>query len=156
MIIATLGGMRIPKVPPAAREPKTNLALYPRFFCSGTATVAMVAAVATLEPLIDANNAQARMFECKRPPGSLPTRDEKPSYRRLFNPARIIISPINTNNGTADRIKEFVAFQASKDTSRTLPCEKNRSAITPVVPSAMEINVPLPSKINKMIPISKP
>jgi hypothetical protein len=37
---------------------------------SGTATVPMVAAVATLDPEVAAKSEQAPMFECIRPPGS--------------------------------------------------------------------------------------
>ena len=70
MIMAMLGGMRMPSVPPAAREPRTIFSLYCCFWNAGNATVPIVAPVATLEPEIDANTAQLAMLVCRSPPGS--------------------------------------------------------------------------------------
>ena len=65
-----LGGMSIPKVPPAASEPRVSLVSYPRLANAGTATVPIVEAVAGLEPQIAANSAQLPIFACSRPPGA--------------------------------------------------------------------------------------
>ena len=54
-IIALLGGIRIPRVPPAARRPRDNLLSYSYRLSSGRATSPMMAAVATLEPEIAQN-----------------------------------------------------------------------------------------------------
>ena len=64
------GGIRMPSVPPAAMVPRNSGSSYLRFWISGSATVPIVAAVATLEPEVAANMAQAPMLACIRPPGS--------------------------------------------------------------------------------------
>ena len=46
MIMTTLGGMREPKVPPAARQPVATVSLYLYFLISGKATVVIARAVA--------------------------------------------------------------------------------------------------------------
>jgi len=50
-----LGGMRIPKVPPAAMVPEANLSLYRNFFISGRATVPNVTTAVELEPVMAAS-----------------------------------------------------------------------------------------------------
>jgi hypothetical protein len=50
------GGIRMPSVPPAASEPRKMRWLYRFFSIRLTATVPMVAAVATLEPQVAANS----------------------------------------------------------------------------------------------------
>ena len=72
----------MPKVPPAASEPADNFALYPRFLSCGYATLPIVAAVATLDPLIAANIAHEAMLVCSKPPGIGATSLAKPTYVR--------------------------------------------------------------------------
>ena len=64
----TLGGIRMPSVPPAATEPVASLGSYPILRICGSATVVMVAAVAMLEPLMAAKPAQAATVAMASPP----------------------------------------------------------------------------------------
>ncbi len=69
MTIGMLGGMRIPRHPPAAREPKRVGSSYPRDLISGMATVPIAMAVAVEEPEMAAKMAHPTIFECNKPPG---------------------------------------------------------------------------------------
>ena len=60
----------MPSVPPAVIVPRNKRSLYLYFLTSPSETVPIVAAVATLDPEVAANKAQAAMLECIRPPGS--------------------------------------------------------------------------------------
>lgn len=72
-INTVLGGMMVPRVPPAAMEPVLNVSLYLYFRSSDKAMVPMVAAVADVEPEMEANPAQAKMVVEARPPRNRPT-----------------------------------------------------------------------------------
>ena len=78
MMKAMLGGMRGPRVPPAASEPVASFPSYLRCSSSGRATVPMAAAVATLEPDTAENRPQAAMLEWSRPPGMSWNQRERP------------------------------------------------------------------------------
>ena len=69
MIKTTLGGTRIPRLPPAATTPVARLSLYLYLRISGRVTAAMVAAVALVDPQMAENPAQAPMVEMAIPPG---------------------------------------------------------------------------------------
>ena len=69
MIIARLGGIRMPSVPPAASEPAARRGSYFWRCSSGSATPPIEAAVAMLEPLIEAKIAQPITFVCSSRPG---------------------------------------------------------------------------------------
>ena len=69
MIMGTEGGIRMPRVPPAAMEPMMSGRPYPRRSISGMAIIPMVAAVATLEPEIAAKIAHEKTLATARPPG---------------------------------------------------------------------------------------
>jgi hypothetical protein len=64
----TLGGMRIPRLPPAATTPVASSSRYLNLFISGRATVAMVAAVAFVEPQMAEKHAQAPTVAMASPP----------------------------------------------------------------------------------------
>jgi hypothetical protein len=64
----TEGGMRMPSVPPTASVPVESRFEYFSRFISGSATWLMVAAVATEEPQIEPNAAQATIAACATPP----------------------------------------------------------------------------------------
>ena len=82
----------------------------------------MVAAVATLEPEVAANMAQAAMLECIRPPGSHDTQCVSAAYIRSAMPERSSTSPSRMNSGMATRMKSVEADQAispiARDTGR--------------------------------------
>ena len=105
------GGIRIPSVPPAAIVPRNNRSLYPRFSISPIATVPIVAAVATDDPDVAANIAQAAMFECIKPPGSQGIHFTSAAYIRSAIPDRSRISPSNTKNGIATNRNAFAVAQ---------------------------------------------
>src|SRR5690625_274415 len=107
MIMLMLGGMSIPKVPPAATEPNTKRSLYFLAFIAGTATVPIVAAVATDEPEMAANRPHETILECSSPPGSGDSQYDSVRYMRSVTPARTKISPNNTNKGMQVRMKLF-------------------------------------------------
>jgi hypothetical protein len=87
---------------------------------SPIATVPMVAAVATLEPEVAANIAQAAMLECIRPPGSQGTHSTSALYMRSAVPERSRISPSSTKKGIATSRKLFdVAHAISPSASES-------------------------------------
>ena len=78
---------------------------------SPIATVPIVAAVATLEPDVAANIAQAAMFECISPPGSHGIHSTSALYIRSAMPERSSTSPSRTKNGIATSRKLFDVAQ---------------------------------------------
>jgi hypothetical protein len=70
MISPTLGGKRMPRVPPAASKPIVVTRLYPLFSISGNAIELIAAATATLEPVMAAKIPQKTMEATPMPPGS--------------------------------------------------------------------------------------
>ena len=98
-IMLTDGGIRMPSVPPAASVPSAPRIGYPRACSDGSATVPIVAAVATDEPEVAANSAHAPMLVCSRPPGSPPSHAESAVYMRSAMPERSSSSPSSTNSG---------------------------------------------------------
>ena len=58
----------MPRLPPAATVPVASASLYPSRFISGRVTEAMVAAVAFVEPQMEAKPAQAPTVAMARPP----------------------------------------------------------------------------------------
>ena len=85
----------------------------------GAATVPMVADVATLEPQVAANTAEAAMFECMRPPGSQLIHCTMQWYILSVMPDRMRISPMSTNRGMAIRIGSVLVFQMISPMART-------------------------------------
>ena len=73
-----LGGIKTPKVPPAAIHPVASLAEYPLFLISGIPIVPIAAHVAGLDPLRAAKIEQAPILETTRPPGNLHSHLSKP------------------------------------------------------------------------------
>ena len=97
----------------------------------------MVAAVATLEPEVAANIAQAAMFECISPPGSQGTQRTSALYMRSAMPERSRISPSSTKNGMATSRKLFdVAHATSPSASVSGSREYISDSASPRKPSA--------------------
>ena len=107
-----LGGIRMPRVPPAAKDPITNRSLYPRWRNEGRATLLIVAAVATLEPAQAANMAHEAMLLWIRPPGMNTSQRDRTLYIRSATPLRRTNSPIRMNSGIAIRMKLVLPSQA--------------------------------------------
>src|SRR5258708_20798472 len=95
------GGSRMPSVPAAASEPRQVFSSYPRFFSSGSATLAIVAQVAAEDPDTVPNTAQPRMLTCIRRPGSQPSHGERPSTISSDSRVRSRTSPLQTSTGAA-------------------------------------------------------
>ena len=87
------GGIRMPRVPPAASVPRNSGSLYLCLSISPIATTPIVAAVATLDPDTEPNSAQEPMLECIRPPGSHDSHCTRAAYMRSAVPLRSRISP---------------------------------------------------------------
>jgi hypothetical protein len=66
----------------------------------GSATVEIVAAVATDEPETAENSAEAATFVCRRPPGSGLSQSVSERYMRSVAPQRTRISPSMMNSGS--------------------------------------------------------
>ena len=64
-----LGGIRIPRVPPAAMQPVAKASEYFNFCISGRAMVPNMAAVASEDPEMAAKQAQAPTVAMDSPPG---------------------------------------------------------------------------------------
>ena len=71
----TLGGIRIPSVPPAAIDAVARVSAYPYCRIGGSATFDMVAAVASDEPHIALKPPQATMVAIERPPRLCPKKE---------------------------------------------------------------------------------
>lgn len=69
----TLGGISMPRLPPAATAPQPSSMLYLYRFISGRATEAIVAAVAGPDPQIAPKAVQAPTVAMARPPGRAPS-----------------------------------------------------------------------------------
>ena len=68
-IMAMLGGIKIPRVPPAAVTPKARRRSYPCRTISGTAIAPIVAAVTGLDPQTAENPVQAKIVPTASDPG---------------------------------------------------------------------------------------
>ncbi len=98
------GGNIAPKVPPAAITPVANDFGYPNRRISGYATVEKVAAVATEDPLIAANPAQAAIVAIPNPPRRWPTKRLAAWNSSLLMPVRDATDPINRNIGITPKV----------------------------------------------------
>ena len=94
-----LGGIRIPRLPPAAQVPVDNDLLYLYLFISGIATEPIVAAVAIVEPQAAENAVHPIMVPIASPPLTLPT-ILYPEVK-IFSPIPELYKtcPIKINNG---------------------------------------------------------
>ena len=94
-----LGGIKIPRVLPAATQPAAKLSLYFWARISGTATEEMVAAVAIAEPETAAKPAQEMIAAMDRPPRICPSQALNTRNRSRPNPPAPRNMPIKTNMG---------------------------------------------------------
>jgi hypothetical protein len=81
MIKKILGGIKIPRVPPAAMHPVAKLESYLNRFISGKAMVPMVAPEARLVPVQAAKPVHAKFVAIANPPGSLPSHRYADTYK---------------------------------------------------------------------------
>jgi hypothetical protein len=97
----TLGGMRMPRVPPAQMTPHASDTLYFRFSMAGRAISPTVVSVAPTTPAVAAKRVHNKMVQMARPP-LIP-----PSTRYIalnsFSAAPDLVStaPMKINSGTA-------------------------------------------------------
>ena len=94
-----LGGIKIPRVPPAATHPVDSLGSYLYLVISGMATMAMVAPVANEEPHMAANPQQAMMVAMASPPRACPSQQWAVLYISRLTPETKANCPISTNRG---------------------------------------------------------
>ena len=93
----------MPKVPPAAKVAVEKPPEYPYLRNSGKATRPMVAAVASDEPQIEPNPAQAPIAAIAMPPLRWPKKLSAALNRALDMPPRVAKCPISKNIGTIDK-----------------------------------------------------
>src|SRR6478736_4562115 len=98
------GGIRIPRLPPAAREPVEKPSSYPAFRISGSAMRDIVAAVAIDEPQTAPKQAEAEMAAIERPPRN-PERNFCAAMNKSAD-SRVLdaTSPIRMNSGITDSV----------------------------------------------------
>ena len=99
----TDGGINIPKVPPAARVPVLRAPEYPNRLSSGSATLPIVAAVASDDPQIAPNPAQAPIAAIATPPFLWPRQAPVNLKSASLIPALPAKFPINKNSGMTDK-----------------------------------------------------
>jgi len=95
--------MRMPSVPPAASVAVDRPPLYPARFSSGSATCAIVAAVAREEPQIAPKPAQAPMAAMAVPPLWWPSQPSAALNSERLMPPIPAKCPISRKIGTMDR-----------------------------------------------------
>jgi hypothetical protein len=98
----TDGGTRMPSVPPAASEPVESAPEYLYLRISGSATCPMVAAVASEDPQIVPNAAQAPTAAIAMPPLKWPTTALMPRNSRADSPEPDATLPISRNSGITE------------------------------------------------------
>ena len=139
----------MPSVPEAAVTPSAKGRSYLRSIIAGIKIVPMASAVATLEPQIAANIAQAATQTTPRPPRTLPTQAAATSTNALAIPPRCMKEAAMTKKGTASNVVELSSssiFWAMPTSG--LPSMAN---IVPAeTPSTSQIGRPMPSRTKKM------
>src|SRR5262245_7805793 len=98
-----LGGMSASKVPPEAQTPVASPLSYLCLSISGTASRAITAAAATLEPDAAPKPAQAQLVATASPPGIQPNQATAARNSPVPIPALPATAPISRNIGMADR-----------------------------------------------------
>src|SRR3989344_2222119 len=104
----TEGGIRMPKVPPAATTAEASLSPKPRRRISGMATLPIVAAVATLEPQMAAKPPLAATVAIATPPRRRPIIACAARNRSPEMPAPATRLPMSTNRGSTIKEKTSV------------------------------------------------
>ena len=94
----------MPSVPPAASAPVDKAPEYPARRSSGRATCPIVAAVASDEPQMDPNPAQAPIAAIATPPRRWPMNASAALNKALDMPPSVANWPISRNSGTMDRL----------------------------------------------------
>src|SRR5512139_461123 len=94
-----LGGMRKPRVPPAATLPVESRGSYLNRSISGRATVPMAAAVATEDPDTAAKAPHAPIVATASPPGTRRNHFSNDEYRSVVIPELPAKAPITQNSG---------------------------------------------------------
>ena len=98
----TLGGISMPRVPPAAIEAVASESAYLYLRISGIATLDIVAAVAIDEPEIAENIPQATTVDIASPPFLSPKKAYAALYSCFAIPPFSTRSPIKINNGKTE------------------------------------------------------
>src|SRR6056300_2064688 len=104
-IIVIDGGMRIPRVPPAAIEPAATPSGKLRLRISGIPIFPIAAQVAGDEPDIAAKSAHAPRFETTNPPGIRVNQRSNASYKSAPALVDAIAAPIKINIGIDNNAK---------------------------------------------------
>src|SRR5688572_20042660 len=103
-----LGGISASSVPPLAQTPVASPLSYLRLSISGTASRAITAAAATLEPEAAPKPAHAQLVATARPPGNRPNQATAARNKAVPIPVLPATAPMSRNIGIADR-SQFAA-----------------------------------------------
>ena len=103
----------------------------------GRASRPMVTTVAPTMPVEAASSAPTTITEMDNPPRKRPKRRAIVSNSSSANPERSRVTPMNTNNGTATRVKLFITPQMRRGSRlknpNPNPSQPNNSASDPMV-----------------------
>ena len=132
-----LGGISASSVPPEAHTPVASPLSYFRFSISGTASRAITAAAATLEPEAAPKPAQAQLVATASPPGSAPNQACAARNSAVPMPELLAIAPISRNIGIAERSQlaantNGVSLNALRATLKLRRYQKPPNATAPI------------------------
>src|SRR5262249_46978841 len=142
------GGTRIPSAPEVEITPTPNLRGYPYSTIAGIMIEPIATTVATLDPEIAANIAQAVTPASPNPPGKCPTSEVVNAIIRLATPPRVRKVPARMKNGIAiipKLSRPENSFRPTLSIGTSVIVNRN---VRTVRPSAIEIGIPVNIKAN--------
>src|SRR4029079_10443111 len=136
-----LGGIKASSVPPEAHTPVARPLSYLFLSISGTASRAMTAAAATLEPDAAPKPAHAQLVATARPPGSVPNQAKAARNSAVPIPAEPATAPISRNIGMAERSQLAANTNGASDSapSATLTLRRYQKPTKATAPMATPI-----------------
>ena len=148
------GGTRVPSAPEVAITPAPKRLGKPCSTIAGMMIEPIATTVATLEPLIAANKAQAATPASPNPPGQWPTSETVKLIMRLATPPRVRNVPARMKNGIAMIPKLSRPLNSLRPTLSIGTCVIVNRKVSTVRPSEIEIGMPVSIKANRMTKIS--
>src|SRR5262245_44294804 len=132
-----LGGISASSVPPLAQTPVASPLSYLALSISGTASRAITAAAATLDPEAAPKPAQAQLVATASPPGSAPNQACAARNNAVPMPELPAIAPISRNMGFAERSQlaantNGVSLSALSATLKLRRYQKPKKATAPI------------------------
>ena len=110
----TLGGIRMPSVPPAQIVPAESPVSYPDFFMTGAAINPMIVTEAPTIPVAAANSVAVKMVAMYREPRRRPEMSCTALKRRSISPALSRTQPMKVKRATAARTVSIIVPKKEK------------------------------------------